>query len=144
MESQSRFELVMCLKHSGWEVSNQLQASHCYIPDSEQEFTLAGGLYHEYLLCLLNAHALWKVGLPAIYHLQSKTYYSSMLALFKVGSALALQTLQQYQPGLSANAYKDLVKATDNDQQTRSKKRQSVRDLIPCVGGRGRRRGKSP
>ena len=109
-------------------MSNDLQASHCYAPDSEQEFTLEGGLYHDYLLCLLKAEALWKAGLPAIYHLQSKSYYSCMLALFKVGSALAIQSLQQYQPGLSANEYKDLVKATDNDQQTRSKKRQSVRD----------------
>lgn len=131
MEQQSRFELVMALMHSGWTESDQLQSSDCYGPvDSEQEFTLNGrsgsGLFQEYLLCLLQADALFAAGVPAIHHCQIKAYYFCMLTLLKLGTPLAQQSLKSYRPDLSASAYKKLVRDAEPDQTSSNKKKQST------------------
>ena len=111
---QSGFELFMVMLHSGWNVA-QLGRSDYYALDKDKEFCVGNagrGFHRAYLLCLLQAQALFPAGLKGIYHGQSKAYYDTMLALAEFGES-AREALEQFGPNKTAVWYKDVLKTFD-------------------------------
>ena len=97
----------------------QLGRSDYYALDKDKEFCVGNagsGFHRAYLLCLLQAQALFPAGLKGIYHGQSKAYYDTMLALAEFGES-AREALEQFGPNKTAVWYKDVLKTFDKKRR---------------------------